>query len=252
MGTMFDTTDRPGHTFSGLPVQAVAAYANGRFANVAAAKADFPYAHLLQIDVCGDGVGNCGDFEPGDMSYSHAGSWAKGRMNVGTWRPVLYFSVSNWKTVMQALESAGVARDSVRLWTAHYNGRPHLCSSACGSGVTGFADATQWGSSDAAGTLPHMYAGRTIDVSQTAPDFWGEAPHPPPFKATLKVGATGHDVKLWQVQMAARGWHIATSGTYDAASEATCKAFQKEKALTTTGDVDDRTWNAAWSAPVTP
>ncbi|MEA2492309.1 MAG: lysozyme [Thermoleophilaceae bacterium] len=249
---MFDTTNRPRHTFSGLPVQAVAAYANGRFANVAAAQADFPQARLLQIDVRGDGIGNCGDFEPRDMSYAHAGRWAKGRMNVGVWRPVLYFSVSNWKTVMQALQGAGVARDSVRLWTAHYNGQPHLCSSACGFGVTGLADATQWGSSDAAGTLPHVYAGRNIDESQTAPDFWGETPHPPPFKATLTVGATGHDVKLWQIQMATRGWHIATSGTYDAASEAICKAFQNEKALTITGDVNESTWNATWSAPITP
>jgi hypothetical protein len=105
------------------------------------------------------------------MSYSHAGSWAKGRMNVGVWRPALYVSVANWKKVMQALKGAGVARDSVCLWTVYNNGQPHLCSSACGFVVTGVADATQWGSSDAAGTLPHVYAGRNIDVSQMAADF---------------------------------------------------------------------------------
>ena len=49
--------------------------------------------------------------------------------------------------------------------TAHYNGSEHLCSSACGFGVTGSADATQWGSSDHPETLPSIYAHRDIDVS---------------------------------------------------------------------------------------
>ena len=51
--------------------------------------------------------------------------------------------------------------------------------------------------------------------------------------------------------MARRGWHIAVNGTYDAASEAICKAFQKEKALRVTGTVNGETWNAAWTAPIT-
>jgi hypothetical protein len=173
METMFDTTDaHPRDTLSGLNVDAVAAYGNGRFSNFTAAKEEFPKAHLLEIDVDGQGIGDAGDFEAGDMEYEHAGSWAKGRIEAGVRRPVIYFQVSAWRPVLAALEAAGVHRDQVRLWTAHYTGRPHLCSAACGFGVTGTADATQWGSPQAPGTLAGPYARRNIDVSSTADDFW--------------------------------------------------------------------------------
>ena len=123
-----------------------------------------------EIDVTGGGIGNAGDFEKGDMAYEHAGPWAKRRIAAGVRRPVVYFSASNWGEVMRSLEQAGVARSKIRIWTAHYTGKEHLCSEACG--VTGTADATQWGSADAPGTLPSLYAHRVIDVSQTADDFW--------------------------------------------------------------------------------
>jgi hypothetical protein len=173
MGTMFDTSDDPGQTFHGLAVEAVAAYGNGKFANHAKAKAAFPNAHLLQIDVKGEHIGNAGDFEPGDMAIEHAGSWAKQRIGAGIHRPVIYFSVSRWPAIMQSLEAAGLSRGDVRIWTAHYTGKAHLCSSACDSGVTGSADATQWASpKPRPGTLPPEYHGRNLDVSMTAGDFW--------------------------------------------------------------------------------
>ena len=178
MGTMFDTVDDPRRTFSGLTVEAVAAYGNGKFANHKAAKKEFPHAHVLEIDVNGQGIGNAGDFEEGDMAFSHAGSWAKGRIAAGVRRPVLYFSASNWRAIMQSLKDAGIRRRDVRIWTAHYTGKPHLCSSACGFGITGRANATQWASPQAPGTLPARYSGRNIDVSKTAKNFFGGTPAP--------------------------------------------------------------------------
>ncbi len=173
MGTMFDTVDDPGQTFRGLTVEAVAAYANGRFANVAKAKAEFPHAHLLEVDVSGQGVGNAGDFEIGDMPYTEAGAWAKRRLAAGVKRPVVYFQVSSSRAVMQALEAVHVTRGEVRLWTAHYTGHPHLCSAACGFSWPGEADATQWGSSGPGhGTLPSEYGHRNLDVSMTSAAFW--------------------------------------------------------------------------------
>jgi hypothetical protein len=172
MGTMFDTTDDPRGVLSGLTVDEVAAYGNGRFANYGEVKALYPHAHVLEIDVAGAGIGDAGDFESGDMAYGDAGEWAKRRMAAGVRRPVIYFSASAWPEVMHSLASAGVARHEVRLWTAHYTGRPHRCSSACGFGITGVAEATQWGSSDAGGTLEGPYRGRNIDVSMTGDDFW--------------------------------------------------------------------------------
>ena len=176
MGTMFDTVGDPAQTFHGLTVEAVAAYGNGHFANHDKAKAEFPDAHLLKIDVNGQGIGNAGDFEVGDMALEHAGHWAKGRIHAGIHRPVVYFAVSNWRTIMHSLHAAGLARSDVRIWTAHFTGHAHLCSAACGFGVTGSADATQWGSADAHGTLPHKFAGRNVDVSLTSDNFFAH-PH---------------------------------------------------------------------------
>jgi peptidoglycan hydrolase-like protein with peptidoglycan-binding domain len=258
MGTMFDTTSDPGATFSGLSVEAVAAYGNGRFANYAAAKQHFPHARLLEVDVSGQGIGNAGDFEAGDMEFSHAGGWAKGRLAAGVVRPVVYFAVSNWRAVMQSLEAAGIPRQRVRVWTAHYNGRPHLCSAACGFGVTGSADATQWGSADARGTLPSPYAGRNIDVSETADDFWSAAAHgrhdtssaPTAFSGRSLCQPpvmTGDDVRAWQGEMARRGWEIAADGSYGPASANVCRQFQARKQLTVDGIVGPATWNATFA-----
>jgi hypothetical protein len=131
---MFDTVNDPAQTFAGLPVEAVAAYGNGKYANYSKAKAQFPNAHILQIDVNGQGIGEAGDFEPGDMQLSSAGTGAKGRIKAGVKRPVIYFSLSNWQPVLDSVKAAGLARSDVRLWTAHYTGNGHLCGVPCGFG----------------------------------------------------------------------------------------------------------------------
>jgi hypothetical protein len=173
MSTMFDTVDDPARTFAGLQVEAVAAYANGRYANASQAQREFPHAHHLEVDVSGQGVGNTGDFEAGDMPYAEAGAWAAKRIAAGVHRPVVYFQVSAARAVMAALEAAHLTRAQVRLWTAHYTGRPHLCGAGCGFTWPGEADATQWGSSGpGAGTLPPEYHGRDLDVSLTCATFW--------------------------------------------------------------------------------
>lgn len=171
MKTMLDTVGDPRETFAGLDVEAVAAYGNGRFANYAKAKEEFPHVPVLEIDVSGAGIGNAGDFEAGDMPYSEAGPWAKRRIEAGVHRPVVYFSVSNWPAVKESLHAAGLHPADVRLWTAHYTGREHLCSSECGFGdkPTDHADATQWTDPS---TAPAPFKGRNIDVSAVANDFF--------------------------------------------------------------------------------
>lgn len=262
---MFDTVNDPKSTFAGLTVEAIAAYGNGKFANFAAAKREFPQVPVLQVDVSGQGIGDTGDFEPGDMSYSRAGSWAKERINAGVTRPVIYFSASHWGEIMASLAGAGLKRRDVRIWTAHYTGHAHLCSSACGFGIKGAADATQWGSQQEPGSLRPPYKDRVIDVSLTTPDFFGDdaasmsglgaAPvHVPPFpgrELTQPPAMSGDDVHRWQVRMAHRGWKIPVSGTYDAASEKVCRKFQAEKGLHVDGVVGPETWRLAFQAPIT-
>ncbi|MER6942476.1 peptidoglycan-binding domain-containing protein [Nonomuraea sp. NPDC000554] len=61
----------------------------------------------------------------------------------------------------------------------------------------------------------------------------------------------GDDVKVWQRQMRKRGWKLDVDGWYSQADEDICKAFQREKGLPATGNVDRPTWEAAWTAPIT-
>lgn len=172
MGIMLDTANDPRKTFAGLKFDAVAAYGNGDYANFKAAKKQFPDVHVLEIDVMGEGVGNVGDFESGAMAYAKAGKWAKKRIEAGVRRPVIYFSAAFWGEIMQSLKAAGLTRKDVRIWTAHYTGKEHICSPKCGLGITGKADATQWGSPPPIGKLPPPYEGHHLDVSKTGPGFF--------------------------------------------------------------------------------
>lgn len=61
----------------------------------------------------------------------------------------------------------------------------------------------------------------------------------------------GDDVRVWQRRMRARGWQLTVDGWYSQADQDACKAFQDEKDLTVTGTVDEPTWRAAWTAPIT-
>ena len=183
MGTMFDTTDDPATVLAGLQVEAVAGYANGKFANYGAAARGFPKVHLLEVDVIGQQVGNAAISR---RRYAVLGGRAvgQGASESGCRSPGRLLSGVKLGAVMQSLAGAGVSRNEVRLWTAHYTGQPHICSSACGYGVTGAADVTQWASADATGTVPSAYGKRNIDVSITADDFSGQAspvPAPPRF-----------------------------------------------------------------------
>lgn len=85
---------------------------------------------------------------------------------------------------------------------------------------------------------------------------YSDAPAPPkapPFRRTLKQPPLmqGDDVRTWQAQMRRRGWSIDVDGWYGPDSERVCRAFQSDKHLRVTGDVDQATWKATWEAPIT-
>lgn len=65
----------------------------------------------------------------------------------------------------------------------------------------------------------------------------------------------GADVKLWQTQMAHRGWSITVDGWYGPQSRQICTEFQQDStnhgwALAADGIVGPLTWNATWERPV--
>jgi len=60
------------------------------------------------------------------------------------------------------------------------------------------------------------------------------------------------DTTTWQKQMLARGWSkIGTAdGIFGQNTKTACEAFQKEKGVPVTGEVDVHTWALAWTAPI--
>jgi Domain of unknown function (DUF1906)/Putative peptidoglycan binding domain len=82
-------------------------------------------------------------------------------------------------------------------------------------------------------------------------------PHPsfPPFPGRLLMLENplmvGNDVRMWQQQMANRGWHLTVDSYYGPVTETVCRQFQAEKGLHVDGIVGPQTWDAAWLDPVT-
>ncbi|MEU9888022.1 hypothetical protein [Sphaerisporangium sp. NPDC051011] len=78
-----------------------------------------------------------------------------------------------------------------------------------------------------------------------------DEPVVPVFTVTLKVGAKGEPVLIWQRRMRARGWNVKVDGVYSDADAKIARQFQLEKGLTSTGVVDEVSWRKTWTAPIT-
>lgn len=153
-------------TVSNIPADApaVAGYVGGRFPTFATLVQRFPHAHRLSIAVASTQNAECVDREAGDVPTQLVPGWVKRQQARGIKRPVVYASVSEMAAVLRELAAAGIPRSAVRVWTAHYTFHEHRCTSACGFGFTGEADATQW--TDRAN-------GRSLDRSLCRPGFFG-------------------------------------------------------------------------------
>jgi hypothetical protein len=146
---------------SGIPrgATAVAGYVGGNWATYSAIPKFFPKARRLSIAVNAGEDADCLDIERGDATIQQAPAWVKRQRSRGVKRPVVYTSLANARALLAELKAAGIRRKDVRLWIAHYTGRPHRCSPLCHFGFWTRADATQWVS------MQHY------DCSLCAPDF---------------------------------------------------------------------------------
>jgi hypothetical protein len=153
--------------------QAVAGYVNGRWANYSQVVKRWPKAKHLSIAVTAQADADCLDVERGDATNADAPAWVKRQFALGVYRPVVYTSVSNAPDLLSTLKTAGISRSQIRLWTAHYTKREHLCGPVCGlrSGklLLAKADATQW--TDRA-------LGRSLDQTICSDGFFALAPKP--------------------------------------------------------------------------
>lgn len=73
----------------------------------------------------------------------------------------------------------------------------------------------------------------------------------PRFPGTVRRGSHGETVRRVQARLAERGWTIVVDGVFGRATEATVRAFQRDKRLRDDGVVGPVTWRALWTAPIT-
>lgn len=179
---------------------AVAAYVDGRFANIDEARRRFPHAIILPICVSSstDAAGihikeEALDDEPGDATNATAVPWTRRQLAKGR-IPVLYTSASNVAALVATLTAAGISRDRYLIWSAHFTNVPHIC----GPHTCGFpqADATQF--TDRA-------LGRSLDESLCSDHFLPRAtpPRPPADSGAARANVIVHlqrKENVWEVR----------------------------------------------------
>lgn len=152
-------------TVSRIPsdAPAVAGYVNGIFTTWPAILQRFPRARKLSIAVTSSANADTLDIEPGNATPSSAVAWIRRQKDRGVKRPVVYANVSTMPLVLNVLRNAGIGRESVRVWTAHYGRGEHICGPQCGFGFSTEADGTQW-------IERHDL---NLDINKLTPDFFG-------------------------------------------------------------------------------
>ena len=240
---MYDSVD-PGQ----IPADAqfLAGYIDGAYANSAELADRFPRARLLTIAVFAQHDAECLDIETGDATPGQAPGWYARQRARGITRPCLYASASVMgAAVIPAISAAGIRRGTVRLWSAHYTGTPHICGpSSCG--LTSIEmDGTQWTS---------RALGRTLDQSLLADGFFSTLPATGWTAAmiadlpTLRQGDTGNDVRTIQALCAARGHATAVDGAFGAATATSVRAVQTSYGIGVDGIAGQDTWTVLVTA----
>lgn len=82
-------------------------------------------------------------------------------------------------------------------------------------------------------------------------DYLGKPSSDPHCHSGFYGGVDTQNVRVWQSQMAARGWTISVDGKYGDQSTKVCSQFQQEKHLQVDGLCGPKTWDASWNAPIT-
>jgi hypothetical protein len=143
--TMFDTAIN-----SQFPAGA-AAYAGyvdggvGNQPNYAFIVSTFPKAQHLSIALFAENNADTLDVEAGASTPSDIPGWYSRQVARGIQRPVIYASASTMNSeILGVLSGAGIARSSVRLWSAHYGAGEHICGPASCGVLSVNADGTQW------------------------------------------------------------------------------------------------------------
>jgi hypothetical protein len=251
--TMFDSVDTPL-----LPAGdfAYAGYADGRFANLNQIRARFPGKNILSIAVFARDNADCLDIETGDATPAQAAGWVFRQFARKSARPCLYASASVMQDVLTAMNAAGIHRNSLRLWSAHYTDIPHICGPSSCRQMSQDADGTQW--TDRAG-------GINLDESLLLPDFFGTAAPPAISSLTqaqmeaimnalpvLNKGMTDSSLPHWYIrrlQLLLHGiygvYNGSIDGIYGPSTASAVRTFQNAQGLAPDGIAGPDTWAKA-------
>jgi peptidoglycan hydrolase-like protein with peptidoglycan-binding domain len=152
-------------------------YSDGFWHTAPELRSKFPGAEIVSLTVQGgSAVADGCDIENGDLTPASGAAWLAQRIAAGQKLPVAYCSAANVKTVLQELADRHVARDQVRLLSAHYSWKPgaeaeHVCGPDTCKETPVACDGTQW--TDAFAGVN----GARIDMSVLEDGFFG-APAP--------------------------------------------------------------------------
>jgi hypothetical protein len=136
---------------------ALAGYDDGRFNDIGQIERNYPGHRHQAIAVFASDNGDWLDIETSDATPSQAPGWVRRQHARGLARPGLYANLSTMAAVERALAAAGVARNSVRLIVAHYDGIAQV--------PAGY-DAKQY---------TDHWEGRNVDASVALDDFFDMA-----------------------------------------------------------------------------
>lgn len=242
--TMFDTAQN--NQFP-AGAAAYAGYVDGGIGdqpNHAHVVSAFPAAHHLSIALFAGHDADALDVEAGAAGPSDIPGWHSRQVRRGITRPVIYASAYAMNAgVLPVLASAGIARASVRLWTAHYAGE-HICGPASCGALRVSADGTQWTSNA---------MGRVLDQSLLLEGFFGPLVNDPVQNWTEKImqqlpvvrqGSTGGIVRTIQGLCVARGQAVTVDGSFGAKTAAAVAGVQRAAGITADQVVGPATWPA--------
>ena len=227
---------------------AYAGYVGGHWPTYTAVKARFPGVPVLSIAVTSTEDAECLDVEQGDATAADAPGWVRRQQGLGVALPVVYTSLSNVPAVMQALNAAGVWREQIRLWTAHYTEQQHICSpAACGVGVP--VDGTQWHSGadyDESLLLDSFFTGPApVTVAAVTPPV--VIPPPPSLEDEVAVlvsvpaGAPGHDGRIWLTNGIHRRYVTGPTDLQDMVRRGMCAGSAPDMSVVNVQPIDAET-----------
>lgn len=227
-------------------------YYNGTFANLSAIEARFTSAVILSITPDGANGARCLDVEPGDARPGDAPAFFRNpshsmKPDSGV-KPMIYTSAGDVQAVVNAMTTAGIARGSYLIWSAHWIGR-HICApSSCGFPV---ADGTQYASNNSFDS--------STWYTYCFPSLMGPpAPPPPPANPVLRLTnpfTTGAAVTTLQRML--NNWQpvvktypkLTMDGVFGAATGAAVKDFQTARNLAVDGVAGPATWAELLASP---